>query len=362
MAGEGANELQDWELLHDSEPILVNPISLNEGSDSESDLVKSPNLAGDFRSFEGIRSDYFALDGQNIYAKAADVEADGSELGSVESDNPSWIDPVLETGYNRKLSGEFWSDSGSDRSDERKLSENELGFVEKARSQMVLEGSGEVDTNSENSGRFNVSEAKGEVGSGENAKGEVGFEGFGEIPIKDKDSGNFWSDSGGDGLVSIEFGDHTKAPKERSEMLGESDVGDGLMAASEGGNDDSDVPIDEMKDNVKPGGELEKRKVVWWKVPFEVLKYCALRISPVWTFSMAAAVMGFVILSRRLYKMKRKSRSLEIKVTMDDKKVSQFMTRAARLNEAFSVVRRVPILRPTMPAAGVNPWPAMISR
>ncbi|KAF5738830.1 GDSL esterase/lipase APG [Tripterygium wilfordii] len=43
-------------------------------------------------------------------------------------------------------------------------------------------------------------------------------------------------------------------------------------------------------------------------------------------------------------------------------KVSQFTTRVAHLNEAFSVVRRVPILRPTMPAAGVNPWPAMILR
>ncbi|CAI0381498.1 unnamed protein product [Linum tenue] len=50
--------------------------------------------------------------------------------------------------------------------------------------------------------------------------------------------------------------------------------------------------------------------------------------------------------------------SLELKVTLDDK-VSQFMSRAARLNEAFSVVRRVPIVRPMLPAAGVNPWPVM---
>lgn len=37
------------------------------------------------------------------------------------------------------------------------------------------------------------------------------------------------------------------------------------------------------------------------------------------------------------------------------------MSRAARLNEAFSVVRRVPIVRPALPASGVNPWPAMMS-
>lgn len=43
-------------------------------------------------------------------------------------------------------------------------------------------------------------------------------------------------------------------------------------------------------------------------------------------------------------------------------KVSQFMSRAARLNEAFSVVRRVPIIRPSLPAAGVTPWPVISLR
>lgn len=40
-------------------------------------------------------------------------------------------------------------------------------------------------------------------------------------------------------------------------------------------------------------------------------------------------------------------------------KVSQFMSRAARLNEAFSVVKRVPVIRPQLPATGVAPWPVM---
>ncbi|KAK3014981.1 hypothetical protein RJ639_010338 [Escallonia herrerae] len=43
-------------------------------------------------------------------------------------------------------------------------------------------------------------------------------------------------------------------------------------------------------------------------------------------------------------------------------KVSQFMSRAARLNEAFSIVKRVPVIRPSMPAAGVTPWPVMSLR
>ena len=40
-------------------------------------------------------------------------------------------------------------------------------------------------------------------------------------------------------------------------------------------------------------------------------------------------------------------------------KVSQFMSRAARLNEAFSVVRQAPFIRPSLPTPGVAPWPVM---
>ncbi|XP_074272640.1 uncharacterized protein LOC141596398 isoform X2 [Silene latifolia] len=105
--------------------------------------------------------------------------------------------------------------------------------------------------------------------------------------------------------------------------------------------------------------ENEKR-VVWWKVPLEVLKYCALRVSPVWSVSMAAAaLMGFVLLRRRyLYKMKRKSMSVQVNVTVHDKLTSQ----AARLNEAFSVVKRIPIIRPALPAPGMASWPVMSLR
>ncbi|KNA13324.1 hypothetical protein SOVF_116000 [Spinacia oleracea] len=108
----------------------------------------------------------------------------------------------------------------------------------------------------------------------------------------------------------------------------------------------------------------EKKKVVWWKVPLEVLRYCVLRVSPVWSLSMAAAaIMGLVILRRRyLYKMKRKTQGLQLKVIVDDKKVSQFMSRVARLNEAFSVVKRVPVIRPSLPAAGLTQWPVVSMR
>ncbi|XP_059294654.1 uncharacterized protein LOC132047659 [Lycium ferocissimum] len=118
----------------------------------------------------------------------------------------------------------------------------------------------------------------------------------------------------------------------------------------------------EKKENGNVEGEKKKMSIVWWKVPIELFKYWGLRVGPVWTFSVAAAVaMGFVILgSRLLYKMKRKTKKLELKVSVNDKKkVSQFMSRSARLNEAFSIVKLVPVIRPQLPAPGITLWPAM---
>ncbi|OMO77483.1 hypothetical protein COLO4_25146 [Corchorus olitorius] len=371
-------ELLDWEVLHNSD------------SDSNTILVHSPelrNLDEIEADTEGmIRSDYFSLDNQSMYAK----EGDMSEEGSVESDNPSWIDPRPETRFRRKNSGEFWSDSASDRSDDRKFSDfdvkNDLGLAENEKAPVEYEGIGEMESGSEKSGKFKLDDSKiSEL----DEKKELGF---GEIRVQDKNLGQFWSDSGGNGLVSMRFEDAEKesdiglvsmkfVDAEKEDDIGfgdcmkrgaelanreELDEGSGSTVELEGGQDkpigSEGVTDDEMKLCVKSVDEGDKKRVVWWKVPFELLRYCVFKVSPVWSFSVAAAVMGFVILGHRLYKMKRKSRNLQLKVTMDDKKVSQFMTRAARLNEAFSVVRRVPIIRPSLPATGVNPWPVMSMR
>ncbi|KAK9110831.1 hypothetical protein Sjap_018891 [Stephania japonica] len=101
--------------------------------------------------------------------------------------------------------------------------------------------------------------------------------------------------------------------------------------------------------------EEEKKQMVWWKLPIELFKFCIFRVSPVWSFSVAAAIVGIVLLRRRLQKMKPKSRSLQVKLSFDEKTVSRF-------NEAISVVRRVPIIRPSLPAAGLSPWPMITSR
>ncbi|XP_068322914.1 uncharacterized protein [Pyrus communis] len=339
--GQGeVGELQDWEVLNSSDPTLVN----------SDDSIDSP------RSFEGIdvhaegmiRPDYFSLDnhGKLGYGKAV---IDVSEDGSVESDNPSWIDPGSVTQYGGKESGGFWPDSASDRSDDRKSNDfegkKELGFVGSEKGHVGCGRAGEM-------------EAVDEKVSGLDAQGRVSFEEIGENGSLDKDLGKFWSDSGGDSLVSLKY----------EKVAMESEIGfSGLECAinldnepEEGQSVESQSSaVEEEKSEAKSGEEVVKRTILWWKVPFEVLKYCVFRVSPVWSLSVAAAVMGLVILGRRLHKMKRKSQSLQLKVTLDDKKVSQFMSRAVRLNEAFSVVKRVPIMRPSLPAAGINPWPVM---
>lgn len=90
---------------------------------------------------------------------------------------------------------------------------------------------------------------------------------------------------------------------------------------------ESPISIDRSARSGGGGGEGEEKGIVWWKIPIEMLKYCVFRANPVWSFSMAAAVVGFVMLGRRLYNMKKKkkSRALQLKVLLDDKVTSTFV-------------------------------------
>ncbi|KAJ8769853.1 hypothetical protein K2173_008935 [Erythroxylum novogranatense] len=349
---EGETECHDWEIL----------------VKTDSEAVKSPNSVDNSRGFEEIgadsesmiRLDYFSLENDGINVKSAVVDA--SDGGSVESDNPSWIDPGSDFRSQRRISCESWSDSGSDRSEERKFSEvdaiKELGFSGYAKTELDFEGISEIRGNKGGKeiiesfeDKIRGVEEKSELVFEDNMKSQVGFEVFEETKSEAMGLAEFRTNSGGDGVVPDDVG---KA-RERAAV---SDELDGGKLSGEGSS--SVVAVDEKQ---QPGGHKEeKRKVAWWKVPFEVLKFCVFRVNPIWTFSMAAAVMGFVILGRKLYKMKHKTRTLQLKVAVDDKKVSQVMSRAARFNEAFSVVRRVPIVRPLLPAAVVNPWPVVSLR
>ncbi|XP_022973395.1 uncharacterized protein LOC111471945 isoform X2 [Cucurbita maxima] len=312
MEGAVGAEFEDWEvLLHDSN--AETPLTAAEFSGEKPTRFGGAEDVSDSESM--IKSDYFSLDNQGRRAKTVPERDLSEEEGSVKSDNPSWIDPSSENRHSRVISGELWSDSGSDRSDDRKFSEfnlkTESGIAE------FLLGDEEM------SGRNRKLESlESHVG--------LAFEESEEIQPQSKDLNNFLSDSGGE--------------EEGKEHLEEN----------------KNLQIEETKVNAESGSEVgDTRKVVWWKVSFDVLKYCMFKASPVWSFSLAAAVMGFIILGRKLYKMKRKSQSLHLKVILNEKKGSPLKSRAARLNEAFSIVRRVPVVRPALPGAGINPWPAM---
>lgn len=299
-------ELHDWEVLPNS-----------EGSTS---LQTTSYLEGIERDSEGIiRSDYFSLDSHNKYA-ATQVE-DVTDGISVESDNPSWIDPVCDTRYSTtKEMREFWSSDGSDDGKyvESEAKNKELDIVETATRQVAYDGSASV-----------------------------------EMDKSLSDSGEIESKPRKYDKIDLDTYDDDVKTHDESEPSSEQKI---VQARGQGENED--VLIETMKSD----GEERNRVAVWWKLPLDLLKYCLFRASPVWTLSVAAAMMGVVILGRRLYTMKRKSRTLQLKVTVDDKKVSQFMSRAARLNEAFSVVKRGPIIRPSLPAAGIAPWPMMALR
>ncbi|XP_074585632.1 uncharacterized protein LOC141841370 [Curcuma longa] len=98
----------------------------------------------------------------------------------------------------------------------------------------------------------------------------------------------------------------------------------------------------------------QKRVMVWWKFPFELLRFCAFRVKPFWSFSIAAAILGVWMHGKRLSDRKHKTRSIPLNVTLDAKKGSQMTLQATRLNEAFL---RSPILRaPLHPVGGLTSW------
>ncbi|KAI3836198.1 hypothetical protein MKX03_028177 [Papaver bracteatum] len=324
-------ELQDWELLHHT----------SEDDDDYDVVVAAPAPAADdddkFSEFDesesGIRSDYFALDSNHNNSTGVNTAQEENQFvvdddqGSVQSDNPSWLDPSSQgiTFETKGAGAEFWSDSASDGSSVSRKFEgfeckhDELGFVDDGKSEV------------------------GSQGNDEKIMGPAESSGETEIPAK--------FESGDSGIennlgVSTEADDGEGRRGELGSAEGIGSLSAQVVNSGEGGG----------------GGGDHRGGNVWWKLPLELLKFCVFRVSPVWSVSIAAAVVGFVILRRRLFRMKHKTQRIALNVTLEDKKVSQFMARATRLNEAFSVVKRVPMIRPSLPAAGLTPWPVMSLR
>lgn len=368
--GSDAGEFEEWEMLHDSsdsESGLVisvesgenvpDDISIHCGENDSDDIAAhrvendsdgiaahsaakdSDDIAAhsagekdsddiDAHSGGMIQANYFSIDAEHRGTVAG---ADVSEENSESSDNPSWIDPASENRYPRKASAEFWSDSGSERSDDRKVNELEGG---------------------------------NEVGLAGNEKRELGSEETKEISGGDEKSmenfEQFWLDSVGIKVDSVKVADCEENRGLSIESASLEVPPEEEKGEKESGSDEKESETVEIEPRK---AEIEKKwTIVWWKVPMQFLKYCVFKVSPVWSFPVVAAVLGLVILGRRLYKMKKKARGLNLKVTLEDKKLPQIVSRAGRFNEAFSVVKRVPVIRPWLPGAGVSQWPAMSLR
>ncbi|GAB2271139.1 hypothetical protein Dimus_005986 [Dionaea muscipula] len=315
----------DWELVNNSDSGAGCSEEFPGGGDSESD--------------DGIvRPDYFSVDSHQEHA-AAEPESP-SQQSSVGSSDPNWIDPgpgdtqaaLHSTGSS---SGELWSGHSSG---DWPPATAVVGFG--GMTELVGAGNNLIHSGSESGAAFAcppdplVEETIDEAG-------EMGILG----------GGNTNSMMGGVSVV----GEATVVNKDGDEV--EINGGSGVM-------EEVISSSWRVKEREK---EEEKMAIVWWKVPLELVKCCVLRASstPVWSFSMAAAVMGLIILGRRLYntKCKTQSQGLQLKVTLEDKKVAQLISHAARLNESFSVVRWVPVIRPSLPSqSGIAPWPVLSLR
>ncbi|KAG6522919.1 uncharacterized protein LOC122053306 isoform X2 [Zingiber officinale] len=88
----------------------------------------------------------------------------------------------------------------------------------------------------------------------------------------------------------------------------------------------------------------EKKGVVWWKLPFELLTFCALKAKPLWSISIAAAVVGVWMLKKRLYRG-QKTQIVPLRIILHEKKALQLKIHAKRLDEAYNIARRVIVVR-----------------
>lgn len=300
---EEHSDFRDWEMLLASEA----------GED-----IKPLQASSEDSEDGAIKSDYFTLDSQIRYQKGAPfaLEGEEEEEEQVDSDNPSWIDPESDSRYldrpkrevdfpviefRRNDLGGFWSDESSD-------------------GQRSLLGSEKEEFSA------------GGLETGERADGEEDVKAVGP-----------------EGIVGIEG----------TEMGAEipDEVGSDERAKTD---ECYSSPVEMGAKNIRSGNVLnggrEKKGMVWWKFPFEILKFCAFKVKPVWCISIAAAILGVFMLRKRLYRMKQKTISIPLKVSLDEKKAFQLKVNASRLNEAFSVVRRVPTMRASLPSGGLIPW------
>lgn len=367
--GDSGNEFQDWEVLHEYDQTFPQSYSSNF-PDSNSRFFQE--IEGDSASGSTIWSDYFSLRNHEPTAKTA-LKSTVSNQCLVESGNLNSVDSESENRNSCKNMSELGSELGDDLLDEYELNQSHAnGLPDITKS---VTGFEEISTDAENLDRRENADGKLK-GSPLVARDESFSRKEMYNPTQSKESGeesesqdevlnDSHSNSSGNESFAMKSGEDGKESDHIDSVndISSNDLGGGDGDSSEKIDVGVGMAIEEVKVEAKSSElEAQRRRVVWWKVPFQVLRYCFLRASPAWSFSVAAALMGMLILGRRLYKMKKKAKSLHLKIAVVDKRVSQFADQAARLNEVFSMVRRVPVVRASLTGAGANSWPAMSMR
>ncbi|XP_042393305.1 uncharacterized protein LOC121984442 isoform X1 [Zingiber officinale] len=122
----------------------------------------------------------------------------------------------------------------------------------------------------------------------------------------------------------------------------------GVHTSAQDASCDSSVKMDD-----------EKKGVLWWKLPFELLPFS--KVKPAWPISIAAAVLGFWMLRKTVYRKKQKIQIAPLITSLDEKlqKAPQLNIQAGRLNEAFFIARRVVVTRSSQSAGNLIPLPVV---
>ena len=114
-----------------------------------------------------------------------------------------------------------------------------------------------------------------------------------------RDRAALWSDSSSDGeRPEVEATDPVERAREEAGVTeaAAADVGEGAVA--------------------KVGGP-----VPWWKLPLDALRVWVLRAArSAWSVPFAVALLGFAVLGRRLYRMRRQSKAVaRVRLVLDEK-------------------------------------------
>ncbi|CAM6117628.1 unnamed protein product [Calypogeia fissa] len=121
------------------------------------------------------------------------------------------------------------------------------------------------------------------------------------------------------------------APVVNTKKLGLDDrhsaLADALLGGEEGANED------------------QSTYEAWWKRRAALWFVEARQANTLWSLALAAAVMGLVILGQRWQHERCQNNHLRMQLCRKDEKISQLIFQVARLKDALSGRRRVPVLR-----------------